>query len=65
MMGDSERNDIAPARALGMVTIRVAIEPALPRADATAATHQCRSLAEVANILSAEADGVPGCRQPR
>ena len=52
MVGDSERNDIAPASALGMVTIRVAIEQALP--EATAATHRCRSLSEVAEALCAE-----------
>jgi HAD superfamily hydrolase (TIGR01509 family) len=56
MVGDSERNDIAPARALGMVTVRVAIEQALP--EVTAATHRCRSLPEVAAVLFAEADGV-------
>ena len=52
MVGDSERNDIAPASALGMVTIRVAIEQALP--EATAATHRCRSLSEEAEALCAE-----------
>jgi HAD superfamily hydrolase (TIGR01509 family) len=56
MVGDSERNDIAPARALGMMTIRVAIEQASP--EATAATHRCRSLLEVAEALSAEAERV-------
>jgi len=35
-----------------MVTIRVAIEQALP--EATAATHRCRSLSEVAEALCAE-----------
>jgi FMN phosphatase YigB (HAD superfamily) len=55
MVGDSERNDIVPARALGMVTVRVDIEQAVP--EVTAATHRCRSLAEVAEVLSAEADG--------
>jgi HAD superfamily hydrolase (TIGR01509 family) len=55
MVGDSERNDIAPARALGMVTIRVGIEQA--PAEATAATHLCCSLSEVTAALFAETDG--------
>jgi HAD superfamily hydrolase (TIGR01509 family) len=50
MVGDSERNDIAPACALGMLTVRVAIEQPLPAA--TVATHLCGSLAQVAEVLS-------------
>ncbi|MGH2820291.1 MAG: HAD family hydrolase [Actinomycetota bacterium] len=49
MVGNSERNDIAPAAALGMRTIRVAIEEPLPRqsrADAVAP-----SLYEVEDVL--------------
>jgi putative hydrolase of the HAD superfamily len=68
MVGDSERNDIAPARALGMLTIRVAIEQPLAAAAAVtgtaAATYLCQSLAQVANILFAEADGSSRSRCP-
>jgi HAD superfamily hydrolase (TIGR01509 family) len=65
MVGDSERNDITPARALGMLTIRVAIEqPLAPATAATAATHICRSLAQVAEVLFAEADGSSRSRRP-
>jgi HAD superfamily hydrolase (TIGR01509 family) len=58
MVGDSERNDIAPAHALGMLTVRVAIEQPLPAA--TVATHLCGSLGRAAEVLSAEAEG---CRR--
>jgi HAD superfamily hydrolase (TIGR01509 family) len=50
MVGNSEENDVRPARALGMRTIRVAIEEPLPassEADAVTA-----SLDEVARLLT-------------
>ena len=56
MVGDSERNDIEPARALGMRTIRVAVEqppPARSVADAVAT-----DLAQVAATVAAWA-GAP------
>jgi FMN phosphatase YigB (HAD superfamily) len=49
MVGDSEANDIAPARARGMLTIRVAIEEPVPLASA--ADVVCGSLHEVADVL--------------
>jgi HAD superfamily hydrolase (TIGR01509 family) len=55
MVGDSETNDMEPAHALGMLTIRVAIEQPLPAT--TVATHLCGSLGQVAEVLSAEAGG--------
>ncbi len=61
MVGDSERNDIAPARALGMLTIRVTIGQALPAGTSdTVATHVCGSLTEVAAVLSAAIVGDRG-----
>jgi HAD superfamily hydrolase (TIGR01509 family) len=54
MVGDSERNDIAPARVLEMLTVRVAIEGPLPAT--TVATRLCSSLGQVAKVLFAEAD---------
>ena len=50
IVDDSETNDIAPAQALGMGTIRVAIEA--PRPSTSAADHVCTSLDEVADILA-------------
>jgi HAD superfamily hydrolase (TIGR01509 family) len=52
MVGDSETNDIEPARARGMFTIRVAIEE--PRPTHTVAHYLCGSLREVTEILLAE-----------
>ena len=49
IVGDSETNDIAPAQALGMGTIRVAIEA--PRPSASSANHVCTSLDQVADVL--------------
>ena len=49
MVGDSERNDIAPARSLGMFTIRVAIEEPPPKA--TIADRVVTSLNDVAALL--------------
>jgi HAD superfamily hydrolase (TIGR01509 family) len=49
IVGDSEANDIEPARILGMSTIRVAIE--VPRPSMTAADHICTSLDDVADVL--------------
>jgi HAD superfamily hydrolase (TIGR01509 family) len=49
IIGNSERNDIQPALALGMRTIRVAIEEPAP--SATAAHALATSLAEAAAIL--------------
>jgi FMN phosphatase YigB (HAD superfamily) len=59
MIGNSERNDITPARAMGMRTIRVCIEE--PRALDSAADFVVTSLSEVCEHLvslthSAEAD---------
>jgi FMN phosphatase YigB (HAD superfamily) len=54
MVGDSESNDIAPAHALGMFTVRVAIEeppPAFSIAD-----RVCGSLGEVARALFTRLD---------
>ncbi|MBI4213229.1 MAG: HAD family hydrolase [Chloroflexi bacterium] len=48
VIGDSERNDIEPARQLGMKAIRVAIEADL---DHTVADATAKSLAEVARLL--------------
>ena len=50
IVGDSERNDIAPGQALGMGTIRVAIEA--PRPSTSAADHVCTSLDQVADVLA-------------
>jgi HAD superfamily hydrolase (TIGR01509 family) len=44
-IGDSETNDIEPANARGITTIRVAIE--VPRPSRSAARHVCVSLDEV------------------
>jgi FMN phosphatase YigB (HAD superfamily) len=49
MVGDSEVNDIVPARDRGMVTVRVAIEEPLP--TNSVADHVCGSLREVADVL--------------
>lgn len=49
LVGDSDTNDIEPARDLGMVAIRVAIEE--PPPETTTADHVCRSLHEVAELL--------------
>lgn len=49
MVGDSEPNDIAPAKQRGMHTIRVAIEEPIP--SATVADHVCSSLYEVMRLL--------------
>jgi len=54
IVGDSEMNDIAPARARGMVTVRVAIEE--PPPATTAADYLCGSLSEVAELLFPLAD---------
>ena len=54
MVGDSESNDIAPAHALGMFTVRVAIEE--PRPSVSAADEVCGSLGEVARVLFARVD---------
>src|SRR5919202_2383450 len=51
MIGNSEANDIEPALALGMHTIRVAIEEPLPARSAAHAV--ARSLDEVAAVLRA------------
>lgn len=58
MVGDSEANDTAPARALGMVTIMVAIEA--PPPATTAAEYLCGSLSEAAELLFALADRTAG-----
>ena len=50
MVGDSERNDIAPAHARGMFTVLVAIEG--PPPETTVADHVARSLDEVREVLS-------------
>ena len=55
MVGDSETNDIEPAKARGMLTIRVAIEEPAP--TATVADHVCTSLYEVAKVLAAPDPG--------
>jgi len=49
MIGDSEANDIEPARARGMGAIRVAI--ASPPPTVTSADHVARSLSDVASIV--------------
>ena len=49
MIGDSEANDIEPARARGMRAIRVAIES--PPPTVTSTDHVARSLADVASIV--------------
>jgi FMN phosphatase YigB (HAD superfamily) len=58
VVGDSEVNDIAPARARGMVTIRASIEE--PPPATTAADHLCGSLSEVAELLFTLADTIAG-----
>jgi FMN phosphatase YigB (HAD superfamily) len=50
IVGDSEANDIEPARALGMGTIRVAID--IRRPSTSAADHVCTSLDQVADLLA-------------
>jgi HAD superfamily hydrolase (TIGR01509 family) len=49
MVGDSETNDIEPAAARGMLTIRVAIEEPLP--TSSIAHHVCGSLRDVGDVL--------------
>ena len=49
IVGDSETNDIEPARHLGIGTIQVAIE--VPRPATSAADHLCTSLDYVADLL--------------
>jgi len=49
MVGDSEANDIEPARARGMLAVRVAIEESPP--SQSAAPHVCESLQAVAGVL--------------
>jgi FMN phosphatase YigB (HAD superfamily) len=49
MIGNSEANDIEPARSRGMRAVRVAIEHAPPAV--TSADHVARSLADVASIV--------------
>ena len=49
LIGDSETNDIAPAHARGIGTIRVAIEA--PRPMRSAAQHTCASLDEATDLL--------------
>ena len=49
MIGDSEANDIEPAQARGLHTIRVAIEEPAPMTSA--ADHVCGSLFEVVELL--------------
>jgi len=51
MIGNSEEKDVIPARALGMRTIRVAIEEELP--ETTAADVVTASLSEVPLLLAA------------
>jgi HAD superfamily hydrolase (TIGR01509 family) len=49
MVGDSEVNDIIPARDLGMLTIKVGVQK--NRAPSSAATHVCASLSEVGMVI--------------
>jgi FMN phosphatase YigB (HAD superfamily) len=58
MIGNSERNDIEPAVALGLRAIRVAIEE--PRPTTTAAHAVCENLAEVREILHEWMRGADG-----
>ena len=58
IVGDSEANDIAPARAPGMVTVMAAIEA--PPPETTAAEYLCRSLSEAAELLFTLADTTAG-----
>ena len=51
MVGDHEANDIVPAHARGMFTLRVAIEQ--PPPEVSVADHVCESLAEVTRLLGA------------
>jgi FMN phosphatase YigB (HAD superfamily) len=51
MVGDDEANDIVPAHARGMFTLRVAIEQ--PPPEVSVADHICESLAEVTRLLGA------------
>ena len=52
MVGNSEANDIAPAAALGMRTIRVAIEEPAPEPGTSAADEVAPSLTQVAKIVA-------------
>jgi HAD superfamily hydrolase (TIGR01509 family) len=49
IVGDSETNDIEPARTLGMGTVRAAIE--VPGPSTSAADDICTSLGDVADVL--------------
>ena len=49
MVGDSELNDIVPARDLGLLTVKVATGP--NRASSSAATHVCASLHDVGEVI--------------
>lgn len=49
LVGDSETNDIEPARARGLATVRIAIEAPTP--SGSAADHVCASLDEVSDLL--------------
>jgi FMN phosphatase YigB (HAD superfamily) len=55
MVGNSENKDVRPANALGLRTIRVAIEEPLP--DASNADAVTTSLSEVAHLLTSWAAG--------
>jgi putative hydrolase of the HAD superfamily len=55
MVGNSERNDVRPAVALGLRALRVAIEE--PPPSETAAQHVATSLPEAAAVLRRWADG--------
>lgn len=59
MVGNSERDDIAPARALGMRTVRVAVDG--PQPEGTGADALASGPAEVAAVLRrwVEGDGAP------
>jgi FMN phosphatase YigB (HAD superfamily) len=57
MIGDSEAKDIEAARALGMRTIRVAIETPVP--ETSAADAVASSLLQVAEIFSQWATAAP------
>jgi FMN phosphatase YigB (HAD superfamily) len=49
MVGDNGANDIVPAHARGMLTIRVGIDK--PPPEGSVADHTCASLAEVTRLL--------------
>ena len=54
LIGDSETNDIEPARSRGITAIRVAIETPTP--TSSAAEHVCGSLDEVSDLLEHRPD---------